>query len=110
MRKHFTCLLALAAIVLTASTCEKMEPGDYRDYLGHKINILGAWTLTEVQIRTAGVIESRPFTPQSLMEFAEKGLGYTKEYPGLLALRDLPRRRDDLHQRGVGKQPGAGRR
>jgi hypothetical protein len=31
MRKHFTCLLALAAIVLTASTCEKMEPGDYRD-------------------------------------------------------------------------------
>ncbi|MDO5000434.1 MAG: hypothetical protein Q4E27_09360 [Bacteroidales bacterium] len=82
MRKHFTCLLALAAIVLTASTCEKMEPGDYRDYLGHKINILGAWTLTEVQIRTAGVIESRPFTPQSLMEFAEKGLGYTKDLDG----------------------------
>lgn len=82
MRKHCTCLLALAAIVLTASTCEKMEPGDYRDYLGNKINILGAWTLTEVQIRTAGVIESRPFTPQSLMEFAEKGLGYTKDLDG----------------------------
>ena len=42
------CILAFATIVFSASTCEKMEPGDYHDYLGNKINLLGAWALTEV--------------------------------------------------------------
>lgn len=56
MRRYLLCNLALATVVFSASTCEKMEPGDYHDYLGNKINLLGAWALTEVQVRTAGVI------------------------------------------------------
>ena len=48
MRRYLLCILALATVVFSASTCEKMEPGDYHDYLGNKINLLGAWALTEV--------------------------------------------------------------
>lgn len=82
MKKILISILVLVAVILSASTCEKMKPGDYHDYLGNKINILGAWTLSEVQIRTAGVIESSPCSPQSVMEFAENGLGYTKDMDG----------------------------
>lgn len=82
MRKYMSFLMALATIVLGASTCEKMEPGDYHDYLGNKINLLGGWVLTEVQYKTAGVIESHPCKPQSVMEFAGKGIGYTKDLDG----------------------------
>ena len=82
MRRYLLCILALATVVFSASTCEKMEPGDYHDYLGNKINLLGAWALSETQVRTAGVIESRPCSPQSVMEFEPKGLGYTKDLSG----------------------------
>lgn len=82
MRRILIGMLACAAIILSASTCEKMQPGDYHDYLGNKINLLGPWTLSEVQIKTAGVIESRECIPESVMEFAEKGLGYTKDLSG----------------------------
>ena len=74
--------LAVAAVALCASTCEKMEPGDYRDHLGNKINLLGGWILSEVQYKTAGIIESRGVDAQSVMEFAGDGLGYTKSFSG----------------------------
>ena len=81
--RHFLSIIgACATIILTASTCEKMEPGDYHDYLGNKINLLGCWVLSEVQYKTAGVIESSPVTPESMMEFAAKGVGYTKSLSG----------------------------
>ena len=82
MRKYLSFILAMAAIVLSASTCEKLEPGDYKDYKGVKINLLGSWALTEVQYSTAGVIETREVTPESVMEFAPKGIGYTKDMDG----------------------------
>ncbi|MCR4859144.1 MAG: hypothetical protein K5910_00600 [Bacteroidales bacterium] len=82
MKRYLSVILAFAAIVFSASTCEKMAPGDYRDFLGNKINLLGPWVLTEVQYRTAGVIETHPCEPESLMEFAEKGIGYTKDLSG----------------------------
>lgn len=82
MRKILIGMLAFSAIILSASTCEKMQPGDYHDYLGNKINLLGAWALSEVRIKTAGVIESRECVPESVMEFAEKCLGYTKDLSG----------------------------
>ena len=59
-----------------------MEPGDYKDFTGAKINLLGAWVLSEVQYKTAGVVESHPVTPESVMEFAEKGIGYTRDMTG----------------------------
>lgn len=74
--------MAFSAIILSASTCEKMAPGDYHDYLGNKINLLGGWTLSKVQLKTAGVIEFREVSPESVMEFAEKGFGYTKNLSG----------------------------
>ena len=82
MRRYFTCILALATIVFSASTCEKMEPGDYHDYTGAKINLLGSWVLTEIQYKTAGVIETHPCNPESVIEFAPKGIGYTKTISG----------------------------
>lgn len=82
MKKYKALLLAIAAVVLSASTCQKMEPGDYRDYTGAKINLLGSWVLSEVQYRTAGVLESHPCSPQSVMEFADKGIGYTRNMSG----------------------------
>lgn len=82
MRKNMHIILALASIALCASTCEKMEPGDYHDSLGNKINLLGGWTLSEVRYKTAGVVESHPCKPQSVMEFAPKGIGYTKDLDG----------------------------
>ena len=82
MKKFILFLLAIAAVVFSASTCEKVEPGDYRDFSGAKINLLGSWVLTEVQYKTARVIESHPVAPESIMEFAEKGIGYTKDMSG----------------------------
>lgn len=82
MRKFTSFILAMATLVFSASTCEKMEPGDYHDYLGNRVNLLGGWVLTEVQYKTAGVLESHPCTPESVMEFAGKGLGYTKDLSG----------------------------
>lgn len=82
MKKYKALLLAIAAVVLSASTCQKMAPGDYRDYNGAKINLLGYWVLSEVQYRTAGVLESHPCSPQSVMEFADKGIGYTRNTSG----------------------------
>jgi len=82
MQKYLSFLLAMAALVFTASTCEKMEPGDYHDFAGNKINLLGAWGLTEVQYKTAGVVEMHANEPQSFMEFAAKGIGYTKDLVG----------------------------
>lgn len=82
MRHLFTCILALSAIVFSASTCEKMEPGDYHDFAGAKINLLGSWVLTEVQYKTAGIIETHLCNPESVMEFAQKGIGYTKTISG----------------------------
>ena len=84
MKRYFTCILALVTIVFSASTCEKMEPGDYHDYSGAKINLLGSWVLTEEQYKTAGVIETHPCNPESVMEFAAKGIGYTKTVSGNL--------------------------
>lgn len=84
MKHYSTYILALAAIVFSASTCEKMEPGDYHDYSGAKINLLGSWVLTEVQYKTAGVIETHPCNPESVMEFSQKGIGYTKTLSGEL--------------------------
>ncbi|MBP5218221.1 MAG: hypothetical protein J6Z47_04660 [Bacteroidales bacterium] len=74
--------LAFVSMALCASTCEKMEPGDYRDHLGNKINLLGGWVLSEVQYKTAGIIESRGVDARSVMEFAGNGLGYTKSFSG----------------------------
>lgn len=82
MKHYFTGILALLAIVFSASTCEKMEPGDYYDYAGAKINLLGSWGLTEVQYKTAGVVETHPYNPESVMEFVSKGIGYTKTLSG----------------------------
>ena len=82
MKKHITFILAISTVVFSASTCEKMEPGDYRDFTGAKINLLGSWVLTEFQYKTAGVIESHPVTPESVMEFAAKGIGYTRDLSG----------------------------
>ena len=82
MKMRLPVILSIAALVLCASTCEKMEPGDYHDYLGNKINILGGWTLSEVRYKTAGVIETHPCEPQTVMEFALKGRGYTKTLAG----------------------------
>jgi len=72
----------MAMILLTASTCEKMLPGDYRDFAGNKTNLLGCWGLVEVQYRTAGVIETKAVDPETLMEFAQDGIGYTKTLDG----------------------------
>ena len=82
MKKYKALLLAIAAVVLSASTCQKMALGDYRDYTGAKINLLGSWVLSEIQYRTAGVLESHPCSPQSVMEFADKGIGYTRNMSG----------------------------
>ena len=82
MRRYLVCILAFATVVFSASTCEKMEPGDYHDYLGNKINLLGPWVLSEVQVKTAGVIETHRCNPESVMEFASKGQGYTKDMAG----------------------------
>lgn len=86
MKRFFSSILVFAAITLCASTCDKTIPGDYHDSAGKKINLLGGWTLSEVQIRTAGVIESHETTPESVMEFGEKGVGFTKsvESDGIL--------------------------
>lgn len=78
MKRIFSSILAFAAITLCASTCDKMNPGDYCDSSGKKINLLGGWTLSEIQIRTAGVIENHEAAPESVMEFGEKGVGFTK--------------------------------
>lgn len=82
MRPYLSFLLAIATVICTASNCEKMEPGDYKDFAGTKINLLGSWVLSEVQYKTAGVVESHPCTPESVMEFAEKGIGYTRTLTG----------------------------
>ena len=82
MRRYLVCILAFATVVFSASTCEKMEPGDYHDYLGNKINLIGPWVLSEVHVKTAGIIESHRCNPESVMEFAEKGKGYTKDLKG----------------------------
>ena len=82
MKKFISFILAISTVVFSASTCEKMESGDYRDFTGAKINLLGSWVLTEVQYKTAGVIESHPVTPESVMEFAAKGIGYTRDMAG----------------------------
>ena len=82
MRRLFTCILTLSTLIFSASTCEKMEPGDYHDFAGAKINLLGSWVLSEVQYKTAGVIETHPCIPESVMEFASKGIGYTKTISG----------------------------
>jgi len=74
MKKFISFLLAVATVVISASTCEKMGPGDYKDFTGAKINLLGSWVLSEVQYKTAGVVESHPVTAESVMEFAEKGI------------------------------------
>ncbi len=82
MKKYISFLLAIASVVFSASTCEKMEPGDYRDFSGAKINLLGCWVLTEVLYKTAGVTQSHPCTPESIMEFSPKGIGYTRDMAG----------------------------
>ena len=82
--KRLLFLSAFLSLVLCASNCEKMGPGDYRDYQGNRINLLGGWTLTEVQYKTAGVIESKPCEPKSVMEFAQKGIGFTRTLSGEL--------------------------
>ncbi|MBQ6576863.1 MAG: hypothetical protein IJL91_03845 [Bacteroidales bacterium] len=82
MKRIFPVVIAILSLVLCSSTCEKMEPGDYRDYRGKKVNLLGGWVLTEVQMKTAGVIESRQCGPESVMEFAPKGIGYTRDLSG----------------------------
>lgn len=84
MRKYPSFILAMVSMILCASTCEKMEPGDYRDHLGNKTSLLGGWTLSEVQYKTAGVLESHPCEPRSVMEFAGKGIGYTKDLSGAI--------------------------
>ena len=53
MKKLISFILAAATVVFSASTCEKMEPGDYKDFSGAKINLLGSWVLSEVQYKTA---------------------------------------------------------
>ncbi len=82
MKRYLSLLWATAIVLFSASTCEKMEPGDYKDFTGTKINLLGCWVLSEVQYKTAGVVESHPCTPESVMEFAEKGIGYTRNMAG----------------------------
>jgi len=82
MKHYLSFVLALSTLIFSASTCQKMESGDYRDFSGARINLLGSWILTEIQYKTAGVIESHPCDPESAMEFAEKGIGYTKDLSG----------------------------
>ena len=38
MKRYLSLLWAIAIVLFSASTCEKMEPGDYKDFTGTKIN------------------------------------------------------------------------
>lgn len=56
-------------MVFSASTCEKMEPGDYKDFSGAKINLLGAWVLSEAQYKTT------EYSPNTLIVMYDIGVG-----------------------------------
>lgn len=77
MRRLLPLVLSLAAIMLTASTCDKERFKLYHDSDGRTTSLIGAWGLVEVQYFTAGVVEKTTVTPESLMEFMEGGLGRT---------------------------------
>ena len=97
MKKFLTFILAIATVVLSASTCEKLEPGDYLDFTGAKINLFGSWVLTEVQYKTAGVIESHASEPVSVMVFAANGIGHTRNMAGEI-LESWHYETDTLHE------------
>ena len=69
MKQLISFILAAATVVFSASTCEKMEPGDYKDFTGAKINLLGAWVLSEVQYKTA------EYSPNTLIVMYDIGVG-----------------------------------
>jgi len=81
MRNIHSILIVVLSLLVTASTCKKMEPGDYRDFSGNKINLIGCWALSEVQYKTAGVIESHTVVPESVMEFAENNRSISEDDP-----------------------------
>lgn len=76
MKHVFTWIAAAALLLFTG--CEASIPGDYQDSAGNKINLLGCWGLVEVQYKTAGVVTRNELTPDMMMEFAQKGIGYSK--------------------------------
>ena len=69
MKKLISFILVAATVVFSASTCEKMEPGDYKDFSGAKINLLGAWVLSEAQYKTA------EYSPNTLIVMYDIGVG-----------------------------------
>lgn len=69
MKKLISFILAVATVVFSASTCEKMEPGDYKDFTGAKINLLGSWVLSEVQYKT------EEYSPNTLIVMYDIGVG-----------------------------------
>lgn len=46
-----------------------MEPGDYKDFSGAKINLLGAWVLSEAQYKTT------EYSPNTLIVMYDIGVG-----------------------------------
>lgn len=69
MKKLISFILAAATVFFSASTCEKMEPGDYKDFSGAKINLLGSWVLSEVQYKTA------EYSPNTLIVMYDTEVG-----------------------------------
>lgn len=69
--------VALAMTILSLASCDKEAYKLYRDYKGNTISLIGRWGLVEVQYWTAGVVESHPVEPTSVMEFMEEGKGRT---------------------------------
>ena len=76
--KRFLGLFAIvAAVMMTASTCDKESFKLYKDSDGNPISLIGAWGLIEVQYHTAGVVETHEVETESLMELMEGGKGRT---------------------------------
>jgi len=77
MKHLLTIVAAFALVVMSASKCEKSDPGIYHDSNGKAINLIGSWGLTEVQYWTSGVVEKTSCVPESVMEFTKDGRVYT---------------------------------
>lgn len=75
MKRAITFILALTAVILSVTCCDKESLKLYRDYSGNRISLIGSWGLVEVQYWTAGVFRTEELEPESLMVFKENGLG-----------------------------------
>jgi len=77
MKRILSLMVALSAVVLSASTCDKEALALYHDADGNSVSLIGRWGLVAMDYETAGVVETREIDPQSLMEFQEDGYGRT---------------------------------